>query len=197
MTPLPRLRNYQSTKVNTVKGPAVINTHGAPQKSAAVFQVHFFEAPQNLKTPAAPVVRDRKAEAPQKSAAAVFQVHFVTRVQHSMRCECPHRGKQARGRERACAWESERVVPTLRFSRTGRTYCQSPKKSEKERKGESPSALPSHGSVRRAFPRIQGALQDLRERECCLLVLNLVSSTLSCIRRLRPRLLVLDVCGFV
>ena len=35
------------------------------------------------------------------------------------------------------------------------------------------------------------------ERVCCLLVLNLVSSTLSCIRRPRPRLLVLDVCGFV
>jgi hypothetical protein len=36
-----------------------------------------------------------------------------------------------------------------------------------------------------------------KERVCCLLVLNLVSSTLSCIRRPRPRLLVLDVCGFV
>ena len=36
-----------------------------------------------------------------------------------------------------------------------------------------------------------------RERVCCLLVLNLVSSTLSCIRQPRPRLLVLDVCGFV
>jgi hypothetical protein len=35
------------------------------------------------------------------------------------------------------------------------------------------------------------------ERECCLLVLNLVSSTLSCIRQPRPRFLVLDVCGFV
>jgi len=35
------------------------------------------------------------------------------------------------------------------------------------------------------------------ERECCLLVLNLVSSTLSCICRPRPQLLVLDVCGFV
>ena len=35
------------------------------------------------------------------------------------------------------------------------------------------------------------------ERECCLLVLNLVSSTLSCIRQPRPRLRVLDVCGFV
>jgi len=35
------------------------------------------------------------------------------------------------------------------------------------------------------------------ERECCLLVLNLVSSTLPCIRRSRPRLRVLDVCGFV
>ena len=33
--------------------------------------------------------------------------------------------------------------------------------------------------------------------ECCLLVLNLVSSTLPCIRRPRPRLRVLDVCGFV
>jgi len=28
----------------------------------------------------------------------------------------------------------------------------------------------------------------LRERECCLLVLNLASSTLSCIRRPRPRM---------
>jgi len=35
------------------------------------------------------------------------------------------------------------------------------------------------------------------ERESCLLVLNLVSSTLSCIRQPRPRLRVLDVCGFV
>ena len=35
------------------------------------------------------------------------------------------------------------------------------------------------------------------ERVCCLLVLNLVSSTLPCIRRPRPRLRVLDVCGFV
>jgi hypothetical protein len=34
-------------------------------------------------------------------------------------------------------------------------------------------------------------------RECCLLVLNLVSSTLPCIRQPRPRLRVLDVCGFV
>ena len=40
---------------------------------------------------------------------------------------------------------------------------------------------------------------EYREREsvCCLLVLNLVSSTLSCIRQPRPRLRVLDVCGFV
>jgi hypothetical protein len=35
------------------------------------------------------------------------------------------------------------------------------------------------------------------ERVCCLLVLNLVSSTLPCIRRPRPRLRVLDVRGFV
>ena len=35
------------------------------------------------------------------------------------------------------------------------------------------------------------------ERECCLLVLNLVSSTLPCIRQPRPRLRVLDICGFV
>ena len=32
---------------------------------------------------------------------------------------------------------------------------------------------------------------------CCLLVLNLVSSTLPCIRQPRPRLRVLDICGFV
>jgi hypothetical protein len=41
------------------------------------------------------------------------------------------------------------------------------------------------------------ALAPAPERECCLLVLNLVSSTLPCIRRPRPRLRVLDVCGFV
>ena len=43
-----------------------------------------------------------------------------------------------------------------------------------------------------------GSKKDFRERErvCCLLVLNLVSSTLPCIRRPRPRLRVLDVCGF-
>ncbi len=35
------------------------------------------------------------------------------------------------------------------------------------------------------------------ERMCCLLVLNLVSSTLPCIRQPRPRLRVLDICGFV
>jgi hypothetical protein len=35
------------------------------------------------------------------------------------------------------------------------------------------------------------------ERVCCLLVLNLVSSTLPCIRQPRPRLRVLDICGFV
>jgi hypothetical protein len=36
-----------------------------------------------------------------------------------------------------------------------------------------------------------------KERECCLSVLNLVSSTLTCIRQPGPRLRVLDVCGFV
>jgi hypothetical protein len=35
------------------------------------------------------------------------------------------------------------------------------------------------------------------KRECCLLVLNLVSSTLPCIRQPRPRFRVLDICGFV
>jgi hypothetical protein len=51
-------------------------------------------------------------------------------------------------------------------------------------------ALPQKGR-----PRI--VILERIERVCCLLVLNLVSSTLSCIRRPRPRLLVLDVCGFV
>jgi hypothetical protein len=36
-----------------------------------------------------------------------------------------------------------------------------------------------------------------KERVCCLLVLNLVSSTLPCIRQPGPRLRVLGVCGFV
>ena len=42
-----------------------------------------------------------------------------------------------------------------------------------------------------------GLSENVGERVCCLLVLNLVSSTLPCIRRPRPRLRVLDVCGFV
>ena len=37
----------------------------------------------------------------------------------------------------------------------------------------------------------------LRERVCCLLVLNLVSCTLPCIRQPGPRLRVLGVCDFV
>jgi hypothetical protein len=37
----------------------------------------------------------------------------------------------------------------------------------------------------------------LSKRECCLLVLNLVSSTLPCIRQPGPRLRVLGVCDFV
>ena len=37
----------------------------------------------------------------------------------------------------------------------------------------------------------------VRERECCLLVLSLVSSTLPCIRQPRLRLRVLGICGFV
>ena len=44
----------------------------------------------------------------------------------------------------------------------------------------------------RGAPRCSAAPADAnlcpRERECCLLVLNLVSSTLSCIRQPRPRL---------
>jgi uncharacterized membrane protein len=49
------------------------------------------------------------------------------------------------------------------------------------------------------FLFLQEQIKDIIiiERECCLLVLNLVSSTLPCIRRPRPRLRVLDVCGFV
>ena len=39
--------------------------------------------------------------------------------------------------------------------------------------------------------------KEYRERECCLLVLSLVSSTLSCIRQPRLRLRVLGICGFV
>jgi len=39
--------------------------------------------------------------------------------------------------------------------------------------------------------------QAARERECCLLVLSLVSSTLPCIRQPRLRLRVLGICGFV
>jgi len=37
----------------------------------------------------------------------------------------------------------------------------------------------------------------ITERVCCLLVLNLVSSTLPCIRQPGPRLRVLGVCDFV
>jgi hypothetical protein len=47
------------------------------------------------------------------------------------------------------------------------------------------------------YASIQKYIESTPERESCLLVLNLVSSTLPCIRRPRPRLRVLDVCGFV
>jgi hypothetical protein len=39
------------------------------------------------------------------------------------------------------------------------------------------------------------AAAGVRERECCLLVLNLVSSTLPCIRRPRPRLILVSLHG--
>ena len=62
-------------------------------------------------------------------------------------------------------------------------------------------ALISEDSTLRRSARAQGLervnYHEGAERECCLLVLNLVSSTLPCIRRPRPRLRVLDVCGFV
>jgi len=47
------------------------------------------------------------------------------------------------------------------------------------------------------FATVMRYERGFSERECCLLVLNLVSSTLPCIRQPRPRLRVLDVCGFV
>jgi tellurite resistance protein len=53
-------------------------------------------------------------------------------------------------------------------------------------------------AIRINFMADDDAYNDYQiERECCLLVLNLVSSTLPCIRRPRPRLRVLDVRGFV
>jgi hypothetical protein len=53
--------------------------------------------------------------------------------------------------------------------------------------------------ARLALPLSQSPVYDLLLcwRECCLLVLSLVSSTLPCIRQPRPRLRVLDICGFV
>jgi hypothetical protein len=60
------------------------------------------------------------------------------------------------------------------------------------------ASMSSLSRTRALFSRLlPGPPTFKRERVCCLLVLNLVSSTLSCIRRPRPRLLVLDVCGFV
>jgi hypothetical protein len=56
------------------------------------------------------------------------------------------------------------------------------------------SPRPAPGPVSLAVVQVQ---HPCTERECCLLVLNLVSSTLPCIRRPRPRLRVLDVRGFV
>ena len=46
-------------------------------------------------------------------------------------------------------------------------------------------------------PPLDFVIYFVLERECCLLVLNLVSSTLPCIRQPSPRLRVLDICGFV
>ena len=57
------------------------------------------------------------------------------------------------------------------------------------------SAIQPSSSGANSSQNLGGVSAD--ERVCCLLVLNLVSSTLSCIRRPRPRFRVLDVCGFV
>ena len=64
------------------------------------------------------------------------------------------------------------------------------------------AAAAAHGNCEQGLliglsSRMHSRSLRTRERECCLLVLNLVSSTLPCIRQPRPRLRVLDVCGFV
>ena len=51
--------------------------------------------------------------------------------------------------------------------------------------------------VLETWPRIASMSSISRERVCCLLVLNLVSSTLPCIRQPGQRLRVLGVCDFV
>ena len=75
------------------------------------------------------------------------------------------------------------------MTKTGEPHMAAAKKVAME------NALPSniHGYADASFADIL----DTRLRECCLLVLNLVSSTLPCICQPRPRLRVLDICGFV
>ncbi len=64
-------------------------------------------------------------------------------------------------------------------------------------KAEMPTSSRKLSPLLRSFNTVWLKWNLTGERECCLLVLNLVSSTLPCIRQPRPRLRVVDVCGFV
>jgi hypothetical protein len=79
----------------------------------------------------------------------------------------------------------------------GPVLVQTAQAREAARIGARALAVCTEGSGPRSRPRANRGRAEQRERECCLLVLNLVSSTLPCIRQPRPRLRVLDDCGFV
>jgi hypothetical protein len=94
--------------------------------------------------------------------------------------KCGMRGRQGSVRGQGCidpvpcaAGEPRRSVESCCSIRTTRSTVL------KEPLGATPAQVPT------------------REKESCLLVLNLVSSTLPCIRQPGLRLRVLDVCGFV
>ena len=93
--------------------------------------------------------------------------------------------ERTRARERECVRESERATPGPYQAPHG----PAPRSIALQL---TPPALATHTTEACHW---RGCCCG--ERECCLLVLSLVSSTLPCIRqpRLRPR--VLGICGFV
>ena len=113
--------------------------------------------------------------------------------------------QESRHKERPCTLDHRtRAATRLRWYRRRQPPTRpGPPSARRSPSAASPSISTAGHDAYRVFPatrmrRMQAPQEKRREcRECCLLVLNLVSSTLPCIRQPRPRLRVLDVCGFV
>jgi hypothetical protein len=113
-------------------------------------------------------------------------------------------------RNQATAWQvrlPDRRVHRLRQSLARRTPS-SPRLSQRARSSSAVCAIEASGRLRGSTPSAPRAAmarddvdedidEDGKERECCLLVLDSVTSTQQWTRQPRPRECVHDVCVFV